>query len=69
MELLSVLIEEASNDREAIWNIAELPVGEALELVGRAKGTLNTMRTLLVHIGSLNYPQDSTSGETPLMSP
>lgn len=69
MEMLAGMITEVSIDRETIWQYADAPVGEALELVGGTKSTLESLSIMLEHIGGIYYPQASTSGVTPLMSP
>ncbi len=69
MEALAALVKEAENDRTTIWQYADQPVGEALELVGGARRALTDMYTLLDHIGSVKPTPDSAYGVTPLMSP
>ena len=62
-------LKEVDDDRETIWRYVDVPVGEALELVGGVRATLSSMYTLLDHIGRKLSSQVSTYGVTPLKSP
>lgn len=69
MEMLASMRKEAADDRLTIWNYADAPVGEALELVGRVLEACEGMQLMLDHVFTEHDPQASTSGETPLMRP
>jgi len=69
MEMLAAMRKEVNSDLERLSrDVGHVP-SEIREVAARVGGTLDSLSTVLEHIGRSDRSQVSTSGVTPLMSP